>query len=104
MRQFQLEYPQGELRPSHKIYREHNLATGEVGTERTGGTNPAPNTVQLLENRGDGASRTFTYGKHNRSNDGTCLPYPDPAVGGKLLAYTDFLGHTTNIGYEEDGT
>jgi len=44
-----------------------------------------------LETRGDGATRSFTYG-HGVA-DGT---------RGKLLSYTDFEGHTTTLTYDPD--
>src|SRR5207245_6497007 len=69
-----------------------------------------PTTVS--ETRGDGAARTFTYNSVTRCSNKDCPPPPDtePCQGepapldGKLLNFTDFLGHTTTLTYETDAT
>ena len=62
-----------------------NLIAGEVVSSITGA---GQQTSTPVETRGDGATRTFTYG--------------GPGSGGKLSQVTDFLGHPTNIGYGSD--
>src|SRR4029077_5049719 len=50
----------------------------------------------IVETRGDGATRALTY--HGSGSGGNCLPEL-----GKLLHYTDFLGHTTTLAYDAAG-
>jgi RHS repeat-associated protein len=53
------------------------------------------------ETRADGATRTFTYSEsctwtHHPGDTAEC----DDKNNGKIIGYTDFLGHTTQISYE----
>ena len=74
-----------------QIASENNMVTGAAVSSIAGAT----------ETRGDGATRTFTYGTESptKISLGICF-----ATLGKLLSYTDFLGHTTTISYESDDT
>jgi RHS repeat-associated protein len=74
------------------LVSENNSSTGEAVATLT--TNSSG---QRVETRGDGATRTFAYGA-GLGGGGNCHP-----TSGKLTSYTDFLGHTTNITYEDGG-
>lgn len=76
------------------ILGEYNVNGTAVSTTWPAPT-PPPGSYSIDEKRGDGAMRTFTYGQGDRKS---CL-----ATQGKLTSYSDFLGHTTSIGYDSSG-
>jgi YD repeat-containing protein len=84
-----------------------SASAGAIGSEKNSDTGAVvsqvqyPNDVQSgaqprTEVRGDGATRTFNYHAPNNLN-------PQPASG-KLLNYTDFLGNSTILNYDESVT
>ncbi len=98
MRQIAYQY----LGTGGKLQSENHLVSGQAGEMVSSvaypATTPGTGVEQRTETRGDGPTRTFAYMKGGRDMDGTCLR-PDPA-NGKLVSYTDFLGHTTTLTYE----
>src|ERR1041384_5840090 len=98
MRQAAFEYVQGDTGGTSILSKEKNYTTGEVVSRRDKNDTPPPHTQQATETRGDGATRTFTYGEKLQFVDadpGNCT-----ANAGKLLNYTDFLGNSTALSYE----
>jgi RHS repeat-associated protein len=104
MRQIAYQYNDGGSAGNKtRILSEKNLVTGEAVSTIAGIRNN--NTQQVVETRGDGATRTLDYFKGPACRD---CPFPDsdpcsrPPIptDGKLQDYTDFLGHTTALTYE----
>ena len=58
----------------------------------------------FTETRGDGPSRSFTYSHIHHCEGPECGPCDDVGTNGPdqqvLLSYTDFQGHTTQLGYD----
>lgn len=107
MRQIAYEYYGGSGTSNKtRVLSEKNLVTGEAVSTIAGVANQ--NTQQVMETRGDGATRTLDYFKGAGCRD---CPPPDTEAcprdpiptDGKLKDYTDFLGHTTTLTYS-DGT
>jgi RHS repeat-associated protein len=103
MRQIKYQYKSGSGNQT-RIISEKNLVTGEAVSTIAGATGGG--TTTSTETRGDGPTRTFHY--HSVQHcvdcpppDSECSP-PEP-IDGKLLDYTDFLGHTTTIAYDGNG-
>jgi len=90
----------------HAIVANGQLTAGESVSATTGASDRGTTTAS--EARGDGATRTFNYHSVARCSDKDCPPPPDTepcqpnpsALDGKLLNFTDFLGHTTTLTYE----
>jgi RHS repeat-associated protein len=93
MRQIKYQYGQ-----DGKLEIEKNKVTGEVVSslfkDNVHGT--------AHETRGDGAGRTFTYPPVFNQGGGEWEP--DPAIYGKMLTYTDFVGNLTTFEYEPEGS
>ncbi len=97
---------------NHAILANGQLTAGEPVSSTTGASNKPSDKVPttVSETRGDGATRTFTYNSVTRCSNKDCPPpsdtepcQPKPsALDGKLLNFTDFLGHTTTLTYEID--
>ena len=88
MRQIKYQWRTGL---SGRIASENNFVTGEAVSSLSASGDGL--TATEVETRGDGATRTLTY--HTNKTDTTCNP-----ADGKLISYTDFLGHTTSITYD----
>jgi RHS repeat-associated protein len=92
MRQIKYQYPD----PSAGVVTiEKNLITGEAVSTISNPTDSLNGPVYRTETRGDGPTRNFTYG--GKSNGASTN------ATGKLINYTDFLGHTTWIDYGTSG-
>jgi RHS repeat-associated protein len=88
MRQIEYQYDN-----AGKITKEKKPGGGETVSSITMGGQA---TTDATETRGDGATRSFTYGARGQNN--VCRD-----VTGKLLTYTDFLGNTTTLDYTDGG-
>jgi len=56
----------------------------------------------FTETRGDGPTRTFTYTSFRHYTENICDDYQNNTPPQQMLKdYTDFLGHTTSLGYDE---
>jgi RHS repeat-associated protein len=101
MRQIAYQYYTGGNKT--RISSENNFVTGEAVSTIVGVANN--NTQQVMETRGDGATRTLDYYKGAGCRD---CPPPDSQpcsrdpipTDGKLKDYTDFMGHMTTLTYE----
>ncbi|HMJ20728.1 MAG TPA: RHS repeat-associated core domain-containing protein [Terriglobales bacterium] len=61
--------------------------------------------TNFTETRGDGPTRTFNYTwlhVHRDPENGACPTLAGPAPSQFLLNYTDFRGHTTQVGYDSN--
>jgi RHS repeat-associated protein len=99
----QIKYQYYSTSNKTRISSEKNLVTGDAVSTIVGVANN--NTQQVVETRGDGATRTLDYFKGAGCRDcpldgaDPCSRPPIP-TDGKLKDYTDFLGHTTALTYE----
>ncbi|HSS96714.1 MAG TPA: hypothetical protein VLK33_06785, partial [Terriglobales bacterium] len=90
-----------------RISSENHLVNGQAveAVSTLTGVGSSGSTQSVTEKRGDSPQRTFSY--YKVPNGGHCAgvepPEPQP-TDGKMYSYTDFQGHTTNIGYETDST
>src|SRR5437016_11959350 len=61
--------------------------------------------TDFTETRGDGPTRTFSYTwlhVHRDPEGGPCPTLAGPAPSQFLQSYTDFQGHTTQLGYDSN--
>jgi RHS repeat-associated protein len=94
----------GPMRNLSYQYRDSGKNRTRIQSEKNLDTNDTVSTIfNFTETRGDGPSRTFSYyaglrGKCPHSDE---PPTPGP-LDGKMRNYTDFLNHTTTLGYTDD--
>jgi RHS repeat-associated protein len=88
---------------------ENSFPHGFVNSEKYPGINAvsaisAAGPDTFTETRGDGATRSFTYSHIHHCIGSECAPCDDYGTNGPdqqvLLNYTDFQGHTTQLGYD----